>query len=233
MKKFIFVFVSSITLNSFTMDSVKKISSNALTTLYDKYDPETVLSELEKEGVSKNIDEKMTQEHRVNRTIRHYVQANEPQKLCNALSRIVAGNFPRSPLAIQMAHEYLVSKRAAVQNQPSIFTSIIQTLDKLNSSQITKDLSEGQTFGAEKRDLESRVNAGLEILGSDKKDQELQKLIQVLGGLQKTEKAIVPGPRVAQDTSNYLEQRIKELTQTRTLLNQLAKSIEKEKEKEK
>ena len=135
-------------------------------------------------------------------------------------------NHQKTPLAGSKSH-------VQTQNQPSIFTSIIQTLDKLNSSQITKDLSEGQTLGAEKRDLESRVNAGLEILGSDKKDQELQKLIQVLGSLQKTEKAIVPGPRVAQDTSNYLEQRIKELTQTRTLLNQLAKSIEKEKEKEK
>lgn len=200
-------------------------ASNAIsrlsTTVSDKWwNPEGILEELKKNGVSKDLREEMTQMHRLDRYISILIENKNHVKLCDDLTTIVTKNFPLSHIGYKMAKDYLWQERPAKKQEKPILDRMNETLDLLNPAQIIDDLEKGQIYSEEKVDLETRINKILEKLVKLEDTNNLRKLVKIIEQRSKSETTkIIPGARICQLAYKFLREQEKE-----TVLNKKALS---------
>lgn len=201
-------FLCTVILSSMHISFAMEDTLNRITqTVYDKLDPTIIISELNKNGTSKDPREKMTQMHRLDRTIPFYMEKNDPANLCTTLNQIMASKWPLSPLAQKMAKDYLWKIRPSIVKNKPLLENVNSTLDSLDPAQVIHDLQNGQVYSDEKIDLENRVNRALNQFLKSKNKPDLEKLLTILIDRKENqpEKAIVPGERILTEIGLYLK----------------------------
>jgi len=180
-------------------------------TVFDKWDPTTILDELEKDGMSKDERTQMTQTHRLDRIVPYYVARGETDQLCAKLTIIKSKQFPLSPVAQKTAFDYLYKQRPLSAENKPLLAQITTTLDLLNPAQIVDDIEKGETYSPEQIDLENRVNRTLETLVKLQDTSSLVRLITIIGQQnQQEETTIIPGKRVLDLAYQLLRDKEKE-----------------------
>lgn len=188
-------------------------------TLYDKWDPTSILGELEKTGISRDKREKMTQTHRLDRIVPYFIERKEPDQLCDSLTQIVTQQWPISSVAQEIAIDYLWKLRPSIRTNKPLLSRVTATLDLLNPAQVIDDMQKGQLYSDEKLELEGRLNRAIEQLvnlGDTRNLKQLIAIIQQRNGQEETR--LIPGKRVLQLAYQHLWNQEKETKSHKKML---------------
>lgn len=239
MKKVFFLYIITSTHIFFAMEQYFSLS-NVTQTVWDKLDPLTIIGELQKNGVSLNAREKMTQMHRLDRVIPYCIDKEDTANLCTILNQIFANKWPLSLLAQDMAADYLWKKRPAIFNiNKPLLKEINSTLDILEPAQIICDIKKGQLYYEKQVDVEDRVNRALDELMKLKRTDDLKKLVIIITPtresivtkeeitIKEESFSIVPGERILKAIYQYFRLQEKENKKYKDRLLAFFKNIQK------